>query len=266
MNRLDNKVALVTGGTKGIGSSTAGLMCEAGAKVVVTARGEEAGQKFEREMRAGGHDLTFIRHDVSSIEDWKKVIDSISDQHGGLHVLVNNAAIGFHKLFVDYTADDYEKMFDINVKGVFFGIYEALPLMKSSATETSPGSIINLSTASVTNSTAGESCYNATKGAIQSLSHSLAREFGEEGYNVRVNTVNPGFVWTKMAQDSFQEHVESGEFASVDDAKAFWVDRYYPIGRLADPDDVAKLIVFLASDDASYITGGKYAVDGGETA
>ena len=266
MNRLDNKVALITGGTKGIGAATAELMCEAGAKVVVTARGEKAGRTFEEQMRDKGHDLTFVAHDVSSLENWQQIIDGIADLHAGLHVLVNNAAIGVHKLFVDYKMDEYEQMFDINVKGVFAGIQAALPLLRKSVTAESPGSIINVSTASVTNATAFETCYNASKGAVQCLSHGLAREFGEQGYNIRVNTVNPGFVWTDMARHAMQEHVDSGEYESLEAAKQSYIDRFYPIGRFALPQDVARLMVFLASDDASYITGGKYAVDGGETA
>lgn len=266
MNRLDNKVALITGGTKGIGSATAEYMCEAGAKVVVTARGKAAGEAFESAMRDKGHDATFIPHDVSSAEDWQKVVDEVQQRHGVLHILINNAAIGFHKLFADYTFSEYEQMMDINVKGVFLGVQTALPLMRNSVSAQAMGAIINLSTASVTNATVEESVYNATKGAVQCLSNSLAREFGKQGYNIRVNTVNPGFIWTDMVEGALQSHIDDGTFENIDAAKQHWIDTYYPIGRLGDPLDAAKLMTFLASDDAAFITGANYALDGGETA
>lgn len=266
MNRLDNKVVLMTGGTKGIGAATAELMCEQGAKVVVTARGEAAGRDFEAAMREKGYDLRFIVHDVSSFADWLGVVEQVESLHGKLHILVNNAAIGFHKLFVDYSERDIDQMIDINIKGVALGMQAALPLMRRTAERGESGSIVNLSTASVTNSTVGESAYNATKGAVQCLSNSLAREFGTEGYNIRVNTVNPGFVWTDMVAAAMQSHVDDGSFATIEEAKQHWIDRYYPIGRLGVPEDVAKLIIFLASNDSAFITGANYAVDGGETA
>lgn len=266
MNKLHNKVVLITGGTKGIGAATVEVTCQAGAQVIFTARGEEAGRIFEQELREKGFNAAFKPQDVASDANWKDIVESITAEYGALHGLVNNAAVGEQKLFKDHTAEDYDWMFDINVRGVFFGIQAALPLMRVSATAQNPASIINVSTASVTNAASEESCYNATKGAVQTLSHCLAKEFGELKYNIRVNTVNPGFVWTDMAAMAMQAHVDKGEFASLEEARQYWIDRYYPIGRLGEPEDVAKLITFLLSDDASYITGAKLAVDGGETA
>jgi len=266
MNSLDNKVVLITGGSKGIGAATVKTMCEAGAKVVFTARGEQAGEALESSMRSAGYDATFLVQDVASLQGWGDVLNAITNKHGALHGLVNNAAVGASKRFEDYSAEDYEWMFDINVRSVFFGTQAALPLLRESASAASPASIVNVSTASVTRAVAEESCYNATKGAIQSLSHCLAKEFGELKYHIRVNTVNPGFICTEMAEEAMRGHVNSGAFATIEEAKQHWIERFYPIGRFGQPEDVAKLITFLLSDDASYITGAKYAIDGGETA
>ena len=256
---------LITGGTQGVGAATAKLAASAGAKVAVTARSEGPGHELIAEIQEEGGEAGFFKQDVTSEEDWRSVVRSVVDTFGGLHVLVNNAGAHIQKAFLDTSMDEFDRLLAINLRGVFVGIQHAVPVIRETVKDGTAGSIVNVSSTAALKPTAGESAYSATKAALQILSRSLAREFGELGYNIRVNTVNPGIIRTPMFERSVDQMLEDGRFNSREELESMLLADY-PLQRFAMPEDVARTIVFLASEDANYITGATYPVDGGETA
>ncbi len=264
MNCLEGKVALVTGGTMGVGLATAYKMAAVGARVAITARNEERGRAVVQEISAAGGEVTFFCHDVTEAESWSEVLGGVREIYGGLHVLVNNAGAHLAKPFMATSLEDFDQLFNINLRGVFVGTQLAVPLIRETLAEQEHGAVINVSSGAALKSAADESIYSATKGALQILSRALAREFGAKSYRIRVNTVNPGIIETPMFERSIDEAVKKGLFETADQARSTLVTEY-PLGRFALPDDVARAITFLASDEASYVTGATLTVDGGET-
>lgn len=238
MNRLDNKIALITGGAAGQGAAEAELFISAGAKVVITDINGELGEKTARKL---GDDCHFIRHDVSSEADWETVISEVETLHSRLDILVNNAGI-FRVLTLEETSlKDWELSVGINQTGVFLGMKAAAGLMKKGKS----GSIINISSiAGLTSAKAHAYC--ATKWAVRGMTKSAAVELGPCG--IRVNSVHPGFIDTPMLD---------GHGVSREELVA-----KIPFGRTADVSEVGKLVLFLASDDSSYCSGHEFVIDG----
>lgn len=244
MNRLDGKVALITGGAKGMGAIEAAQFVEAGATVVISDVSDALGTEVADGLGAA---CTFVHHDVRSESEWTTTIDDVMTHHGRLDVLVNNAGIaGGGGLMMDTTLEQWEHMIAVNQTGVFLGMRTAAPVMDQSG----GGSIVNLSSIAGLKSAARAHAYSATKWAVRGITKSAAVELAPMG--IRVNSVHPGLIDTDMLA-GMGEEILTRLLGGV------------PMGRLGAPAEVARLVQFLASDDSSYCTGQEFVVDGGIT-
>jgi 3alpha(or 20beta)-hydroxysteroid dehydrogenase len=242
--RVEGKVVIVTGAARGQGAAEARLLAREGATVVVTDVLAEEGQAVADEV--GG---TFFRHDVSSAEQWAEVVDATVARHGRLDGLVNNAAILVTARLLDTTEEDYRRTVDINQLGVFFGMKAAAEKMKDQGA----GSIVNISSGAGIRATVGSFAYAASKFAVTGMTKAGALELGR--YGIRVNSVHPGVIDTPMIAPM----VGSGGNAEK-------LVRHTPLRRMAQPEEVANLVLYLISDESSYSTGSEFVVDGGITA
>ena len=238
MNRLDTKVALITGGANGQGAIEAELFIEAGATVVITDINDAAGAATADRL---GPRCTLVQHDVSSEEDWGRVVQTTLDLHGRIDVLVNNAGIFRVLTLEDTDLGAWDQTVAINQTGVFLGMRAVAPAMKRQKA----GSIVNISSISRLTS-AKAHAYCATKWAVRGMSKAAAVELGPS--NVRVNSVHPGFIDTPMLDGHGVPREEL--IARV------------PMGRTAEVIEVARVVLFLASDDSSYCSGHEFVVDG----
>ncbi len=243
MNRLDGKIALITGGARGQGAAEAELFVEAGAQVVITDVLDDEGAATAESL---GDACTFFHHDVASEEDWNTVVQAAVVEHGRIDVLVNNAGIFAMGDLSDTPMDLWHKMVAINQTGVFLGMRTVAPVMK----ENGLGSIINISSIAGMKSAAGAHAYSATKWAVRGMTKSAAVELAPSG--VRVNSVHPGIIETEMLNQfgpGMKERMQ---------------DRI-PLARTASAHEVGQLVQFLASDDSSYCTGQEFVIDGAMT-
>jgi NAD(P)-dependent dehydrogenase (short-subunit alcohol dehydrogenase family) len=251
-SKLQNKVALVTGGTSGIGRASAVALAKAGAKVVVSGRREAEGQETVRLIEAVGGEALFVKADVSNEADVINLVNKTVEKFGGLHIAFNNAGVeGKHATSVEFTAEEYQHVFDINVKGVFSSLKYQIPaILKSGG-----GSIINTSSVLGLIGMPNSGVYVASKHAVLGITKSAALEYGKQG--IRVNAISPAVIQTEMFE----------RFAGGADSEVGkYMATLHPIGRIGQPDEIANTVVFLASDDSSFITGQSIAVDGGFTA
>lgn len=250
MARLDGKVAVITGAARGQGAAHARAFIEEGAKVVVTDILVEEGNRLVEEL---GPNATFYSHDVTSFAQWMAMVSYAEDTFGPVNILVNNAGIGFKKSILDMTEEEYRRVIDINQVSVFLGMKTVLPSML----KTENGSIINVSSiAGLLGSKDGSVAYDASKFAVRGMTKSIALEMAHTG--IRVNSVHPGIIFTPMV-------MTNDENPTVVDS----IDKllhHVPMQRGATPEEVTKLILFLASDDSSYSTGSEFVIDGGLTA
>jgi len=230
------------------GRSTAELFARNGAKVVVTDIREAEGQEAADKIVADGGQALSLAHDVASQEQWQQVLAAAKNRFGGIDVLVNNAGIYLIAPLAETTLEQWNKLFSVNVTSVFLGAKHVAPYLA----ERGGGSIINLSSVAGLLGAAGHACYGASKGAVRILTKDLAAELGPQ--NIRVNSVHPTYVKTAMADYGAamagKTLEEMGRDMSV-------------LGRLAAPGDVANVIVFLAADESSYLTGAEFVIDGG---
>ncbi len=254
MGRLEDKVVLITGGAGGIGSTTAKLFLKEGARVMLADLDEEALQEISEEVDSDHID--YVKCDVSSLEDNQKAVSKTVEKFGGLDVLLANAGIeGEVKPIVDYPAETFEKVLDINVKGPFYAIKSAFPEIE----KRDGGSIIITSSVAGLMGTGNVSAYTTSKHAVIGLMREAAKEGAPK--NIRVNTVNPAPVDNRMMRS-----LESGFAPDNEDQAKEQFESMIPLGRYADNDDVANMMLFLASDDSKYVTGTVNPVDGGMTA
>jgi len=249
MGRVQDKVCLVTGGASGIGRETVLLMAEEGARIVLTDLNEEAGQSVVGEIEAIGGEAIFVKHDVSSEEDWIRVVKTAVERFGQVDVLVNNAGVFVVKPIQETTEADWDFVNDVNTKGLFFGVKQVLSAMKKS----SGGSIINISSIYGIVGASSASAYQASKAAVRVFTKSAAVEYIE--HNIRVNSVHPGVIATPMTADIMAD-AEAGE-ALLGGAI---------FRRPAHPKEIAWGILFLATDESSFMTGSELVIDGGYTA
>ncbi len=237
---LEGRVAVITGAARGQGAADALLLARAGAAVVMTDLLEDQGNDLRREI--GGGSL-FVRHDVSKVEDWNVVVEAALGAFGRIDILVNNAGIHRSSPLLEESPEDFQRVWSVNLLGPFLGIRAVSAPMK----ECGGGSIINISSTAGASGFAGHASYGSSKWGLRGLSKTAAVELGPFG--IRVNTILPGAINTSMMTP-----VSSGQedrFASL------------PLGRHGEPDEIARVVLFLASDASSYITGAEIAVDGG---
>ncbi|KPV44009.1 SDR family NAD(P)-dependent oxidoreductase [Alicyclobacillus ferrooxydans] len=249
MGRLQDKVAIITGAGTGIGKQTALLFAAEGASVVVTDIHEESGSQTANEIVENGGDALFFKHDVRSESDWQQVVQTTVEKYQKIDVLFNNAGIYLIKPLTETTVEEWERLMGINVTGVFLGMKHVLPVMAKQRA----GSVINASSVAGLIGAAGHALYGASKGAVRIMTKDVAAEYAP--YQIRVNSIHPGYIRTGMAEYGAQMAQVTME----------QLGQGYPLGRLGDPMDVAKLVLFLASDDSSYITATEFVIDGGMT-
>ena len=247
MDRLNGKVGIVTGSSQGMGSSHARAFIAQGAKVVMTDIAEEAGQALAKEL---GPNALFIKHDVTSAEDWRKVVTQGEAAFGKINVLVNNAGIlGPIASTVDLKEEQFQSVCAVNQTGVFLGMQAVIPSML----EAKGGSIVNISSVAGLVAIVGAPslAYVASKFAVRGMTKQVAVEYGAN--NIRVNSVHPGYILTPMM---VQATDETGGGAADQ----------IPLRRMADASEVSNLVVFLASDESSFITASEHVIDGGMVA
>ena len=247
--RLENKVALISGGARGMGAVEAKLFAEEGAQVIIGDMLEEEGRKVEAEINEAGGGCVFVSLDVSSEEAWQNAVNEAVSRYGKLDILVNNAGIYRAHNVEETTSDEWDQVMDINAKGVFLGTKHAIPAMRDAG----GGSIVNISSVAGLVGSRATSAYNASKGAVRLLTKSTAIQYASDG--IRANSVHPGTIETPMTEG----------FLADPSMRQDRMDRT-PIGRLGKPEDVAYGALFLASDEASFMTGSELVIDGGRTA
>ncbi|ODT15434.1 MAG: 3-beta hydroxysteroid dehydrogenase [Kaistia sp. SCN 65-12] len=266
MNRLDGKVALLSGAARGIGGATATLMASVGAKVVIGDVLEERGRQTVREIEAAGGKAAFVPLDVTQEASWQAALDATVKQYGGLDILVNNAGIFVGKGVEDASMEDWHRLVAVNLTGVVLGTRAALPHLKARAKDSPHGSaIVNLASVAGLVGSQIDPLYSLTKGGVTLFTKSTALEFGRKGYRIRVNSIHPGVIDTDMGQQTFAMRAQALGTNDTEATRKLSTSMH-PIGRLGVADDIAKGIVFLASDDSGFMTGAGLVVDGGYTA
>jgi NAD(P)-dependent dehydrogenase (short-subunit alcohol dehydrogenase family) len=266
MSRLDGKVALISGAARGIGGETARLMAQAGARVVIGDVLDEPGRQTVAAIQAAGGQAEYIHLDVTKEAQWTAAIDLATSRFGKLDVLVNNAGVFIGKGIEEISLAEWEKLVAVNMTGVFLGTRMAVPALRESAKSSEHGSaIVNLASIAGIVGSQLDPLYSMTKGGVTLFTKSAALEFGRKGYRIRVNSIHPGVIQTDMGAQTFAARAQrsgTNDTAAVQQG----VTETVPWGRLGVPADIAKGIVFLASDDAGYMTGAGLVVDGGVTA
>jgi 3(or 17)beta-hydroxysteroid dehydrogenase len=257
VGRLDGKVAIVTGGAMGIGRGTAELFAAEGARVVLADINADAGQVVADDICGAGCQATFMKLDVTSEDDWRRVVEETVALHGRLNVLVNNAGISLGHDVEETSLEEWNRVMTVNATSVFLGMKAVLPAMKASA---EPCSIVNRSSIDGQIGEAGLFAYCASKGAVTIMTKSAALAMGAKGYQIRVNSVHPGYVHTPLTEK------EAADFGLSPEEYFAKVGAQHPIGFIGEPIDIAYLDVFLASDESRWITGAEFTADGGWTA
>ncbi len=256
--RVEGRVALVTGGASGIGRGCALRLAEEGAKVAVTDVQEAMGAETVEAIRAAGGEAAFWQHDVTDEDRWAAVIAEVVARFGGVHILVNNAGIGIGGSILDMSLAEWRRQQAINLDGVFLGIKHTIPAMRDSG----GGSIVNISSVAGLKGSPHLAAYCATKGGVRLLTKGVALECGQRGWPIRVNSVHPGLVDTPIWTKVNPEFLEGGQNLVDVDAMA----EHVPLGRAGQPTDIANGVLFLASDESSFMTGTELVMDGGSTA
>lgn len=254
MERVKGKVAIVTGGALGIGKATCVVLAREGASVAVTDTLSKEGKEVVKEIRASGGVAEFWHLDVSDEKEVKETMSEVYKKFGRIDILVNNAGIaGISKPTDEITESEWDKVMGVNVKGVFFCTKHVLPFLRLSG----GGSIVNLSSIYGIIGAADVPPYHASKGAVRIMSKTDALLYAKD--RVRVNSVHPGFIWTPMVE----RYV--GSQGDVEAGRAM-LGHLHPLGHVGEPDDIAYGIVYLASDEAKFVTGSELVIDGGYTA
>jgi len=263
---LKDRVALVTGSGRGIGAAIAKRLAAAGATVHLADLAPERTEAVVDAIRRDGGAAHHLTLDVNSEESWTGAIGVVRQRSTHLDTLVNNVGITIAKSIEETTLAEWRLMMAVNLESPFVGIKAALPLMKDSAIRTPfGGSIINICSVSGIVGTPNLACYTATKAGLRYFSKSAALEFARSGYRIRVNTVHPGLIEGASANVLFESSVKSGACKDMAEAEILWTSRF-PIGRIGRQQDIGGAVLFLASDESSYMTGAEIIIDGGLSA
>ena len=252
MRRLQGKVALVSGGASGIGLASARRLAEEGAEVVLADLNREGAERAAAEIQGAAAELL----DVTSDADWQRVADAVAARHGRVDILVNSAGIVAFGSIEDVSLEDWRRTMAVNLDGTFLGCRHGVRVMKATGRG---GAIVNLSSVSGIIGGHNIAAYNAAKGAVRLLTKSVALHCARKGYGIRCNSVHPGFVETPM----LDAVVNQGRNPQDTRAK---LQAGVPLGRNARPEEVAAMIAYLASDEAAFVTGAEFVIDGGVTA
>jgi 3(or 17)beta-hydroxysteroid dehydrogenase len=266
MNRLDGKVALVSGAARGIGAETARKMAAAGATVVVGDVLAERVRETAREITDAGGKALALALDVTAEESWAAAVAAATKQFGKLDILVNNAGMFLGKDLMDATMEEWNRLVAINMTGVWLGTKACAPALAESGKASRHGSaIVNLASVAGLVGSQLDPLYSMSKGGVTLFTKSAALSFARKGWKIRVNSIHPGVVDTDMGAQTFVSRARQAGSNDAEGARSVAM-RQHPIGRLGSAEDIALGIVFLASDDAGFMTGSGMVVDGGLTA
>ena len=264
--KLKGRVALVTGAASGIGRQAAYALAREGAAIMVTDIDDEGGQETVAAIRKAGGEASYLRQDVRSEEEWIAIIRATAEAFGGLHILVNNAGIGSGQLVTEMSLEAWNNQVAINLTGVFLGVKHAIPAMRATG---KGGSIINISSVAGLEGSAGLAGYCATKGGVRLFTKAVAKEYAAD--KIRCNSVHPGIIdtpiWTKIDEGGLAATRETlGTPPGANSIPVDAIAMMAPMQRPGQPQEIANGILFLASDDSSFMTGAELVLDGGWTA
>ncbi len=249
-NRVQNKVAIITGAASGVGKEDAILLAREGAKVVLTDLNEEAGRAVAKEI--GAEQALFVKHDIASEDDWIRVIATTREVFGGVDVLVNNAAILAQATIEDTSLELWQKIQRVNSDGYFLGCKHALAAMK----ERPSGSIVNMSSMAGIGGVSSFCAYSASKAAVAGLTRTVAAHCRAQLYKIRCNSIHPDGIATPMVFNLHKERGANSSYVREKDPKQLQA-------RFAQPQDIANLVLFLASDESRFINGAEMRIDNG---
>jgi 3(or 17)beta-hydroxysteroid dehydrogenase len=264
MSNLDRKVAMISGASRGIGRATAELFARSGATVVVLARRDDDGARVREEIEAAGNRAVHMQHDVTKEEDWERVCHDTIEMFGKLDILVNNAGVYLRKAMNDQTLSDWRSVQGPNVEGVFLGMKHGIRAMKSGKHRPT-GTIVNMSAIGGLIGTPNSTAYGASKGAVRFMTKCAALEVAQLGYDIRVNSIHPALVETEMSDQVLAGYAGNLQDSAKKAAEQL-IKQSYPLGRFGTAEEIARSILFLASDESSFMTGSELVVDGGYTA
>ncbi|MCJ7512549.1 MAG: glucose 1-dehydrogenase [Anaerolineales bacterium] len=251
--KLENKVAIVTGGAMGIGKGIAAVFLREGAKVVIADVNRAEGEKAAAELKKSGAGPIFIECDVAQEEAIKRMVEETVNRFKALHVLVNNAGIGVYKTVLDTSTEEWDRCLAVNLRGVFLCSKYAIPHIQAAG----GGAIVNIASVHSYQNAGGTAPYAASKGGVVTLTRVMAIDHGKD--KIRVNAICPGWIYTPLIQGIFAGDPDPEKAKQA-------VERRQVLGRLGKPEEVGEAAAFLASDEASYITGASLMVDNGMTA
>lgn len=255
MDRVKDKVALVTGASAGLGKAAALMLAREGAKVVVSDIKNDEGQAVVDQIAKGGGEALFVEHDVAEENQWRAAVERTIERFGRLDVVVNNAGVLLEANVEETSLEDWRWLMRINLDGVFLGTRSGIEAMKKSG----GGSIINLSSIEGIIGDPKLAAYNASKGGVRIFTKSAALHCAKAGYNIRINSIHPGYIWTPMVEAYAREQ---GDVEAVHEE----LNKLHPIGHTGEPDDIAYGVLYLASDESKFVTGSELVIDGGYTA
>ncbi|HEV7252724.1 MAG TPA: glucose 1-dehydrogenase [Mesorhizobium sp.] len=252
MGRVQDKAALITGSGMGLGRAAAELLAREGARIAVTDIDRGGGEETVRLIEAAGGEAFFQSHDVADEEAWRHVVAGVEERWGRLDILVNNAGIAIARNVEETTLDEWRRTMAVNADGVFLGCKHAIPLMRRSG----GGSIVNLSSIDGIIGEADLAAYCASKGAVRTLTKAVAAHCAETKSGIRCNSIHPGYVWTAQTENYLRD------LGRLEEERQKALSRH-PIGFLGEPNDIAFMVLYLASDESRFVTGAEMVVDGG---